>query len=124
MWPPEKRSDPFFTMSSQKLSPLIYPKPHLIVISVILGLKLILKLTYLCYHSYPLHAVPEALSLFVYIRLGRHRMIFESRTVRNYAAAGPRLPDGKILFLLGLRQGGGRGGAIQGKEGIKFCSVA
>ena len=26
--------------------------------------------------------------------------------------------------FLGLRQGGGRGGAIQGKEGIKFCSVA
>ena len=37
-----------------------------------------------------------------------------------------RLPDGKIWSLpfLGLRQGGGRGGAIQGKEGIKFCSVA
>ena len=36
------------------------------------------------------------------------------------------LPDGKIRSLpfLGLRQGGGRGGAIQGKEGIKFCSVA
>ena len=36
------------------------------------------------------------------------------------------LPDGKIgsLPFLGLRQGGGRGGAIQGKEGIKFCSVA
>ena len=34
-----------------------------------------------------------------------------------------RLPDGKILSLpfLGLLQGGG---AIQGKEGIKFCSVA
>ena len=26
--------------------------------------------------------------------------------------------------FLGLRQGGGPGGAIQGKEGIKFCSVA
>ena len=25
--------------------------------------------------------------------------------------------------LLGLRQGGGRGGAIQGKEGIKFCHL-
>ena len=38
----------------------------------------------------------------------------------------PRLPDGKIWSLpcLGLCQGGGRGGAIQGKEGIKFCSVA
>ena len=37
-----------------------------------------------------------------------------------------RLPDGKIWSLpfLGLRQGGGRGGAIQGKEGIKFCSAA
>ena len=37
-----------------------------------------------------------------------------------------RLPDGKILSLpfLGLRRGRGRGGAIQGKEGIKFCSVA
>ena len=37
-----------------------------------------------------------------------------------------RLPDGKIrsLSFLGLCQGGGRGGAIQGKEGIKFCSVA
>ena len=37
-----------------------------------------------------------------------------------------RLPDGKIgsLPFLGLHQGGGRGGAIQGKEGIKFCSVA
>ena len=36
------------------------------------------------------------------------------------------LPDGKIgsLPFLGLRQGGGRGGAIQGKEGIKFCCVA
>ena len=36
------------------------------------------------------------------------------------------LPDGKILSLpfLGLCQGGGRAGAIQGKEGIKFCSVA
>ena len=33
-----------------------------------------------------------------------------------------RLPD--ALPFLGLRQGGGRGGAIQGKEGIKFCSVA
>ena len=31
----------------------------------------------------------------------------------------------KILSLpfLGLRQGGGRGATIQGKEGIKFCSV-
>ena len=38
----------------------------------------------------------------------------------------PWLPDGKIgsLPFLGLRQGGGRGGAIQGKEGIQFCSVA
>ena len=26
--------------------------------------------------------------------------------------------------LLGLRQGGGRGGAIQGEEGIKFCNIA
>ena len=36
------------------------------------------------------------------------------------------LPESKIWSLpfLGLRQGGGRGGAIQGKEGIKFCSVA
>ena len=34
-----------------------------------------------------------------------------------------RLPDGKIGSrpYLGLRRGGGRGGAIQGKEGIKFC---
>ena len=33
-----------------------------------------------------------------------------------------RLPDGKIgsLPFPGLCQGGGRGGAIQGKEGIKF----
>ena len=29
-----------------------------------------------------------------------------------------------FLSFLGLRQGGGRGGAIQGKEGIKFCSAA
>ena len=29
-----------------------------------------------------------------------------------------------ILPFLGLRQGGGRGGAIQGKEGVKFYSVA
>ena len=37
-----------------------------------------------------------------------------------------RLPDGKIWSppFLGLRQGGGRGGAIQGKNGINFCSVA
>ena len=37
-----------------------------------------------------------------------------------------RLPDGNIWSLpfLGLRQGGWRGGAIQGKEGIKFCSLA
>ena len=28
------------------------------------------------------------------------------------------------LPFLGLRQGGGRGGAIQGKEGIKFCHLA
>ena len=36
------------------------------------------------------------------------------------------LPDGKIWSLpfLGLRQGGGRGGAIQGSEGIKFCHLA
>ena len=36
-----------------------------------------------------------------------------------------RLPDGKILSrpFLGLRQGGGCGGAIQGKQGIKFCSI-
>ena len=36
------------------------------------------------------------------------------------------LPNDKILSLpfLGLRQGGGCGTAIQGKEGIKFCSVA
>ena len=41
-------------------------------------------------------------------------------------ASSPRWPDGKIWALpfLGLRQGGGCGGAIQGKEGIKFCSVA
>ena len=34
----------------------------------------------------------------------------------------PGLPDGKIgsLPFLGLRQGGGYGSAIQGKEGIKF----
>ena len=40
--------------------------------------------------------------------------------------ARARLPDGKIWSLpfLGLRQGGGRGDAIQGKEGIKFCSAA
>ena len=38
----------------------------------------------------------------------------------------PWLPDGKIgsIPFLGLRQGGGHGGAIQGKEGIKFCSAA
>ena len=37
-----------------------------------------------------------------------------------------RLPDGKIgsLPFLGLCKGGGLGGAIQGKEGIKFCSAA
>ena len=29
-----------------------------------------------------------------------------------------------ILKPLGLGVGGGRGGAIQGKEGIRFCSVA
>ena len=36
------------------------------------------------------------------------------------------LPDGKIgsLPFLGLRRGGGRGGAILGKEGIKFCHLA
>ena len=28
------------------------------------------------------------------------------------------------FLSLGLRQGGGRGGAIQGKEGIKFCHLA
>ena len=37
-----------------------------------------------------------------------------------------KLPDGKIFSLpfLGLRQGAGCWGTIQGKEGIKFCSVA
>ena len=30
----------------------------------------------------------------------------------------------RSLPFLGLRQGGGCGGTIQGKEGIKFCSVA
>ena len=36
-----------------------------------------------------------------------------------------RLPDTKIksLLFLVLRQGGGRGGASQGKEGTKFCSA-
>ena len=35
-----------------------------------------------------------------------------------------RLPDGKIgpLPFLGLRRGGGRGGAIQGKEGSHFAA--
>ena len=39
--------------------------------------------------------------------------------------ARTRLLDSKIWSLpfLGLSRGGGRGGAIQGKEGIKFCSV-
>ena len=37
-----------------------------------------------------------------------------------------RLQDGKIWShpFIGLCQGGGRGGAIQGKEGIQFCRVA
>ena len=48
-----KRSDPLFTISSRKSSPLITPKPHLIVISVIFSLNLTLKLTHFCYHSYP-----------------------------------------------------------------------
>ena len=36
-------------------------------------------------------------------------------------AKEPVLPEGKIYSLpfLALRKGGGRGGAIQGKEGIK-----
>ena len=45
---------------------------------------------------------------------------------QNSVKEGGWLQDGKILSLpfLGLRQGGGGGGAIQGKEGIKFCNVA
>ena len=36
-----------------------------------------------------------------------------------------RLPDGKIrsLSFLGVCRGGGRAGAIQGKEGIRFCTA-
>ena len=46
--------------------------------------------------------------------------------VEAEAAVLTRLPDGKILSLsfLGLRQDGRCKGAIQGREGIKFCSVA
>ena len=59
----------------------------------------------------------------------------ESKQIENYAKGfvwetgswyQPWLPDDKIwsLSFLGLRQGGGHGGAVQKKEGIKFRSVA
>ena len=54
---------------------------------------------------------------------GRTTQLWNENT--NYDLKA-RLPDGKTWSLpfLGLRKGGGRGGAIQGKEGIKFSSEA
>ena len=49
--------------------------------------------------------------------------VFGPSGLKVYGSASLRCKICSLPFL-GLRPGGGRGGAIQGKEGIKFCSVA
>ena len=60
-------------------------------------------------------------------RKGEHLpFLLELQRRHRHRRRHSRLPDGKIVSLpfLGLRRGGWRGGAIQGEEGIKFCSAA
>ena len=51
-----------------------------------------------------------------------------SRTPRALSLQTPEAKVARWQNLISsfpwIRQGGGHGGAIQGKEGIKFCSVA
>ena len=68
-------------------------------------------------HPLPQQALPE-----------RGARLVQRREEVETGAAGTRKPRMRHLLMVArwqnLRQGGGRGGTIQGKEGIKFCSVA
>ena len=60
MWPPAKSWPPFFIMSSRNWSPLMLPKPHLMVISAILTTKLSISLALILLCYYYSHSVSDS----------------------------------------------------------------
>ena len=49
--------------------------------------------------------------------------VFDPSGLKDYGSASLHCKIRSIPFL-GLRRGGGHGGTIQGKKGIKFCHLA